>query len=430
MHLHSRRSAGWLALCSLLVVAVAVADAQRQGGQGGRGRGAGAGRAGGPPPAPPVLPDGPVVIQSVEGPQRPQVRVSVVTRGLERPWGMAFLPDGSMLITERAGRVRVVRNGLLDPEPVAGAPEPVFAQGLSGLMDIALHPQFAENGYVYFTYHRRTDDNRSLTALARSRWDGTALTGTRDIFLANTSNQGSRIVFAPDGMLHMTIGGPGGGATEEAHAAAMRAQDPNDYGGKTLRLRDDGSVPPDNPFVGRDGYKPEIFTIGHRNPIGMAVNPYTNDVWAVEQGPQGGDELNILLSGRNYGWPVISLGRQYTGERVSQRFQQEGFEDPIVFWVPSIAVTGMTFYTGDAFPAWRQSVFVGSQIEARTAGTGHIQRIRFNDRWEEIGREPLLRELRQRIRDVRQGPDGHVYVLTDENNGVLLRLEPVEPSPE
>jgi aldose sugar dehydrogenase len=420
-----RRAAGLLALCSLLVATIAVVDAQRQGGQG---RGGG-GRAGGPPPAPPVLADGPIVITSVEGQQRMQVRVSVVTRGLERPWSIAFLPDGAMLVTERPGRIRVLRNGVLDPEPVAGTPGPVYTSGgagLHGLMDLALHPQFAQNGYVYISYHKRTDDNRPLTVLARSRWDGRALTGTEDIFVAGTGNQGSRLVFGPDGMLYMTIGGPGGGATEEAHAAAMRAQDPDDYGGTTVRLRDDGSVPPDNPFVGRAGHRPEIFTMGHRNPIGMAVNPYTNEIWATEQGPQGGDEINVLRPGRNYGWPVVSLGRQYTGERVSPRFQQDGFEDPLVFWVPSIAVTGMTFYRGDRFPAWQRSVFVGSQIEARTAGTGHVQRVRFNERWEEIGREPLLRELRQRIRDVREGPDGLLYVLTDETNGVLLRLEPAE----
>jgi aldose sugar dehydrogenase len=415
-----RRSAGWVVLAVLLVCALAVADAQQQGRQGGRGRGGGAGgRAGGPPPLPDSL-----VIQTMEAQHR-AVRVSVVTRGLERPWGIAFLPDGSMLITERPGRVRRVRDDVLDPEPVAGAPGPVHSQGLTGMMDIVLHPQFAQNGYVYISYHKRTDANQGQTTLARSRWDGTALTDTRDIFVATTGTQGSRIAFGADGMLHMSIGGPGGGATEEAHAAAMRAQDPDDYAGKTIRLRDDGSAPPDNPFAGRAGHKPEIFTVGHRNPTGVARNPYTNEIWSVEQGPQGGDELNILRPGRNYGWPVISLGRQYTGERVSPRFQQEGMEDPIVFWVPSIAVTGMTFYTGDRFPGWRQSLFVTGQVEARTtSGSGQIHRVRFNERWEEIGREPLLRELRQRLRDVKEGPDGLIYVLTDENAGALLRLEP------
>jgi len=377
-------------------------------------------------PSPP-LPDGPLMTET--GIQR-SVRI-VVTKGLNQPWSMAFLPDGSILVTERPGRLRIVRNGVLDPNPVAGVPQ-VQAQGLAGLMDLALHPRFSENKLVYFTYHKPASNSAvnntgkgggpGVITLARGRWDGTGLADVRDLFSAIPSGNASRIVFGRDGMVYMTVG-----VGDPPQAA--RAQDKNDLAGKVLRLRDDGSVPPDNPFVGRAGYRPEIFTLGHRNALGLAVNPETGAIWECEDGPNGGDEINILLPGKNYGWPLVSFGRFYLGPRVTERPWQEGMEQPLVFWVPAIAISGMTFYTGDKFPNWKNNVFVGGMRQGEVPRSGHLERIDFNDKWEELHRESMLREFQQRIRDVRQGPDGFLYVLTAENDGALLRLEP-GPTPQ
>jgi glucose/arabinose dehydrogenase len=217
-------------------------------------------------------------------------------------------------------------------------------------------------------------------------------------------------------MLYMSISAPGA-------PTVWRSQDPNDYAGKIVRLRDDGSVPDDDPFAHRAGYKPAIFTMGHRNGHALAVNPETGDIWATEQGPSGGDELNVLRAGRNYGWPFVSYGRDYWGERVSPHPSIDGYEDPIVVWLPSIAITGMTFYTGGRFPHWKRNVFVGGLREGGIPRTGQLQRIVFNDQWQELRREPMLMELGQRIRDVRQGPDGLLYMLTAEQDGALLRIE-------
>jgi glucose/arabinose dehydrogenase len=364
-------------------------------------------------PSPP-LGDGPFNVLSAE---HWKLRIRVMAKGLSHPWSMAFLPDGSILVTERPGRVRLIRNGVLDPTPVAGAPT-VSARGLSGLMDIALHPRFAENRFVYLTYHKAPGEGAPGVALARGTWDGTALRDLREIFVGN--GDASRIAFSRDGLLYMSSSGPGVGPM------ASRAQDPNDYAGKILRLRDDGSVPPDNPFVGRTGHKPEIFSIGHRSVLGLAIHPETGELWASEMGPNGGDEINVILAGKNYGWPLVSAGRWYMGPRVNQGPPQPSFEEPIVTWVPSISVSGLAFYTGDKFPRWKRNVFVGGLREGEVARTGQVQRIVFNDKWEEIRRESLLRDLHQRIRDVRQGPDGYVYVLTEEDDAALLRIEPGE----
>jgi glucose/arabinose dehydrogenase len=204
------------------------------------------------------------------------------------------------------------------------------------------------------------------------------------------------------------------------------AQEPGSLRGKILRMRDDGSAPPDNPFIDRAGYRPEIYTLGHRNSLGLMVHPQTGALWNNENGPNGGDEINIILPGRNYGWPVVSFGRDYAGPRVSEHPTQAGMESPIVVWIPSIAVSGMTVYTGDRFPNWKGNVFVGSMRTGEIAGTGHLERIVFNDKTEELRRESLLGEFRQRIRDVRQGPDGYLYLLTDEDDGALLRIEPAQ----
>jgi aldose sugar dehydrogenase len=359
------------------------------------------------------LPEAPVTFHTAEG---QDIRVSVVVRGLSHPWGLAFLPDGRMLVTERAGRLRVIRDGVLDPEPIAGVPA-VRAAGLSGLLDVAIHPQFAENKFVYLTYTKPMPNDQTTLALARGRLDGNALADVRDVFVAGPGTGGaSRIAFGRDGTVFMTTGGGGGNG----------AQDPNSHAGKVLRLKDDGTVPSDNPFVGRAGYKPEVYSLGHRNSLGLAIHPGTGDVWQNENGPNGGDEVNIIRPGRNYGWPVVSYGRTYPGPWQSEQFWQKGFEQPVVFWVPSIAISGLTFYTGNKLPKWKGDVFVGGMRTGEIPGTGHLERILFNENMEELRRESLLGELRQRIRDVRQGPDELLYLLTDAEDGAVLRIEPAQ----
>jgi aldose sugar dehydrogenase len=361
------------------------------------------------------LPDAPMEFPTGEG---ERIRVVVVTKDLEYPWGLAFLPDGSMLVTERAGRLRIIRNGVLDPQPIAGGPEAYFA-GESGLpgavhgyMDVALHPDFAENQLLYLTYTKPLDERRRTIALARGRWTGSALADVKDILVTEGTGGASKIAFGHDGTLFMTTSGG-------------NAQDPNSHGGKVLRIRDDGGIPEDNPFAGRAGHKPEVYSLGHRNSLGLAVHPVSGDVWQNENGPQGGDEINIIRPGLNYGWPLVSLGRTYQGAwQASGRPTHEGFEPPLVYWTPSIAVSGMAFYTGDRFPRWKGDVFVGALRMGQIPGTGHLQRILFNENMEELRREMLLFELRQRIRDVRQGPDGLLYVVTDEKPGAVLRIEP------
>jgi glucose/arabinose dehydrogenase len=349
------------------------------------------------------------------------IRVSVLARGLTNPFSIAFLPDGAMLVTERISQLRIVRNGVLDPKPVAGGPT-AYWTGESGLpgavhgyMDVVLHPQFAQNKFVYLTYTKPLDATRRITAISRSVWDGNALTQTKDIFALDFPAT-TRIAFGKDGILYMAVSGAPGDANS--------AQKTDSLGGKVLRLKDDGTVPTDNPFVGRAGAKPEIFTMGHRNALGLAVHPTTGDVWLNENGPNGGDEINILRPGKNYGWPLLSFGRTYQGPWQSDQFAREGFESPLVYWTPSIAVSGMTFYTGDRLPKWKGDVFVGSLRTGEVPGTGHVERILFNEKMEELRRESLLVDLRQRIRDIRMGPDGLLYVLTDEKAGAVLRIEP------
>jgi glucose/arabinose dehydrogenase len=367
-------------------------------------------------PSPPLGP-GPFLVESVR-PEHRNLRVVVVARGLEQPWSIAHLPDGDMLVTERPGRLRLIHDGALDPNPIRGVPA-VRARGLQGFMDVVLHPRFQDNGFVYLSYHRPAGEDAGETVLARGRWEDGALVDVRDIFESGTTGtEGSRIGFAADGMLHMTVSAPGVGPD------VVRSQNPQDYAGKTLRLHDDGRIPRDNPFVNDSRYLPAIYTVGHRNGHSMVSNPWTGELWATEQGPNGGDEINVLRPGANYGWPLVSYGRVYSGPIVSQNPTLEGMVPPLVFWVPSIAVTGMTFYQGDVFTAWRRSAFVGGLREGEVPRTGQLQRIEFNERWEEIRRESLLGELKQRIRDVREGPDGLLYVLTAEAEGAVLRIEP------
>jgi glucose/arabinose dehydrogenase len=362
-----------------------------------------------------ALPDKPVVFDTAEG---QKIRVVVVTNDLEYPYGLVFLPNGDMLITERAGRLRIIRNGALDPQPISGAPasywtgESGLPGAVHGFMDVVLHPRFAQNRFVYLSYTKPIAGEIKTVAVARGRLDGRALMDVRDILVIHEdTGTSTRLAFGRDGKLYLTTGG-------------NDAQNPNSYTGKVLRLNDDGSVPDDNPFVGRPNHKPEVYTLGHRNSIGLAVHPLTGEMWLNENGPNGGDEINILKPGANYGWPIVSYGRRYEGPWQSGIPRHDGFEPPIVYWMPSIAVSGMAFYTGTKLPKWKGDVFVGSLRTGEIPGTGHLERILFNERMEELRRESLLVELRQRIRDVRQGPDDLLYVVTDEKPGAVIRIEP------
>ena len=376
----------------------------------------GGGRQGPPPggfqrPPSPPFPDTAQVVETIGAP----VRVVPMLKGLASPWSLAFLPNGDMLITEKPGKLRIVRGGTLDPQPIAGTPE-VFAVGQGGLLEVAIHPQFAQNQFVYLTYSKGKGD-QGTTALARGRFDGKALVDVKDLLVTDNWNTGgvhfgSKLAFGRDGMLYMTVG---------ERNDRTRAQNTNIHGGKILRLKDDGSVPTDNPFVGKPGYKPEIYTYGHRNLQGLAVHPDTGALWETEHGPQGGDELNLIQAGKNYGWPVVTLGRESSGEVISPQPAREDIEQPFIFWAPSPGLSGMVIYTGDKFPQWKGQFFLGA-----LAGTG-VWRVGMNDKGL-AGRELLLGSLKQRIRDVRQGPDGFLYLVVDANPGGILRVEPA-PSP-
>jgi glucose/arabinose dehydrogenase len=342
-----------------------------------------------------------------------------------------MLPNGDALIVERGANLRLLRHAtaaggksMLEPSPVAGAPEPADFRG-GGLHEIALHPDFARNGLVYFTYNRPgpvppvTDPpQRRPTAvtLARARFDGSRLNDAEDLFSGamTPGGSGSRIAFGPGGKLFMTTGAPFGD----------EAQDLSSVYGKVLRLNDDGSVPQDNPFVDRPGARPEIYSYGHRDQLGLTVHPVTGAVLAAEHGPNGGDEINLILPGRNYGWPEYSFGRSYEGPRISDVPLGPDTEQPLILWIPSIAPTGLTVYEGDGLPAWRGNLFVGSSRHGEIPRTGGLERVVLNDDLEELRRESLLGDLHQRIRDVRTGPDGMLYVVTDEDDGALLRISP------
>jgi len=358
-----------------------------------------------------------------------KIRVTA-TKGLSRAFAMAFLPNGDILITERAGRLRIVHNGMLDPQPISGVP-PVLDSRLKGFQDVALHPRFAENHLVYFTYYKQKPGEKEIAtaALARGRFDGNhALTDVRDIFVSDawcSTPSASRIVFAPDGKIFMGIGvpirGPAGTAQPED------SQNPASHVGKILRLNDDGSAPSDNPFAGRPGYSPLLYALGIRNSLGMVIHPQTGELWENENGPMGGDEINIIKPGRNYGWPVVSYGIAYSGDPtgdtsgpLTTNRTAPGMEDPFLYWVPSIAVSGMVFYTGDQFSSWKGNIFVGAR-----RGT-QLQRIVLNAKGQPVARETLLSELKQRIADVRQGPDGFLYLVTDESAAALLKIEPIK----
>jgi glucose/arabinose dehydrogenase len=353
--------------------------------------------------------------------------------GLTYPYALAFLPDRSMLITERAGRLRIVRDGKLDPQPIAGVPEVVNSRQ-RGMNDIALHPRFAENHWIYFTYYKPVAGStvNARATLARAHFDGgSMLSDVRDIFSTDSVVAGpsaAEIIFGRDGKIYMTIGIPIPRPANEVSAATVTdAQDPNSYYGKVLRLNDDGSAPKDNPFYGRAGHKPELYALGIRNAMGLYLHPQTGELWETENGPQGGDEINIIKAGRNYGWPVISYGRAYTGDLsggtgpASDQAFAAGMEQPWLFWSPSISTASITFYTGDRFSQWKGNIFVGGLIGEQ------LHRIVLSPtNGLPTRRQPMLTELKQRIREVEQGPDGLLYLLTDEEAGALLRIEPVE----
>ena len=356
----------------------------------------------------------PVVFDTAE---QHKIRITTVVQGLQHPWAILFMPDGNILITERPGRLRIVRDGILDPTPMAGIPK-VHAVRNAGLLDLAMHPKFAENKLVYFTYSKPSPDDKQLAVtLARAHYDKSGMTDVKDLFSAEwIGNAGaSRIAFAPDGTIFMTTG--------DTSLTAKLAQNPESDYGKILRLRDDGTIPPDNPFVGKAGYKPEIYSLGHRDHMGLTINPMTGAVLNGEAGPVGGDRVNLILPGRNYGWPLVSYGRAYDGAPMPPAIH-EGIEPALITWQPGITPSGMTFYTGDRFPAWKGNLFVGGLRRGEVPGTGSLERVVFNDKGWELRRESLLTELHQRIRDVRQSPDGLIYVLTEEENGALLRIEP------
>lgn len=340
-------------------------------------------------------------------------KIVEIAKGLDHPWSMAFLPDGSMLVTERVGRLRLIKNGSLQLKPIAGVPA-VHTGSQAGLFDIVLHPKFAENHVVYLTYAAGTSAANG-TQVARARFDGSALQDLRVIFkampLKDTDNHyGGRMAFLADGTFALTIG--------EGFEYREKAQDLSSDLGKIVRLSEDGSVPQDNPFIGRASVRPEIYTWGHRNEQGLFYDAHSGRLYETEHGPRGGDELNIIVAHRNYGWPVITYGMDYSGAYVSPYTQRAGLEQPVIYWTPSIAPSGLAMYYGDKFPAWRGDLFVGA------LAFKHLRRIHLDERGEVIEQEQLLNDLNWRIRDVRAPADGYLYVCTDETDGHVLRLEP------
>lgn len=343
-----------------------------------------------------------------------KIKVTVVAHGIPRPWALLPLPDGDMLVSVRAtGQVFAIRKGALDPKPLTGLPAMHLSRP-TGMLDMALHPRFAENRLIYFTYHKPLAGNTWTLALGRGRYDGSGLSNVQELYAGNpVQTWGSRLVFANDGLIYITVGGA---------ARSQDAQATNTIFGKVLRLKDDGTMPTDNPFVGKAGSRPEIFTVGHRDHHGIAVHPTTGQIFHLELGPIGGDKINILKPGGNYGWPTFGYGRDNDGSPMLP--PGEGIEPAWITWNPGITPSGLMFYTGDRFPKWKGNIFVGSIVRGRTPGTGGIERVVFNDKLWELRRETMLQDLHQRVRDVRQGPDGFIYVLTEEDDGAVIRIEP------
>ena len=364
----------------------------------------------------------------------PAYKVVTVVDGLQDPWSIAFLPGADLLVTEKPGRLRVVRNGTLQPDPVAGVPPVRYIPGgQGGLLDVVLHPDFVNNRLVYFSYSKPSPDGKQgTTAVMLGRFDGTRLADVKEIFEAKAwsttgGHYGGRLAFDGQGYLFVTVGDRQAIPAipnQESHAAQVLSN----HQGKIIRLHDDGRVPSDNPFVNRPDALPEIWCYGHRSPQGLAIHPVTGDIWMTEHGPQGGDELNLVLPGKNYGWPVIGYGKNYGGRQLHASVYKEGMEQPIQFWTPVIAPSGLMVYTGDKFPAWRGSIFIGGL-------TGHqLTRLPLTgEDGHQIGAmdRPHLLMGYGRIRDVRQGPDGFIYLAMDDRYErrptKIVRLEPAGP---
>ncbi|TQV83504.1 PQQ-dependent sugar dehydrogenase [Denitrobaculum tricleocarpae] len=338
-------------------------------------------------------------------------RIVTLADNLEHPWGLAFLPDGTMLVTERPGRLNIVREGEA-PKPVSGVPE-VVESGQGGMLDVVLHPDFESNQLIYLSYSGAGEGGAG-TEVVRGRLEGDALTDVEQIFAVEAKSGGgrhfgSRLMFGADGMLYITSGDRGD---------PDRAQDLKDHAGKVIRVTADGEVPDDNPFKDNADAHPEIYSWGHRNPQGMALQPGTNRIWTVEHGPRGGDELNLVEAGTNFGWPVITYGRSYAGFSIGEGTSKSGMAQPVTYWVPSISPSGLAFYDGEAFPEWEGNLFVGG-LSARALIRMELVGERV------VHQEQLLVDYDERVRDVRQGPDGLLYLLIDDSEGSLIRLEPV-----
>lgn len=362
--------------------------------------------------------------------ERGPYRVATVVPELQDPWSMAWLPNGDMLVTERPGRLRVVRGGVLQPQPIAGVPRVRYG-GQGGLLDVLPHPDFESNRLIYLSYSKpNTDGSEGTTAVVRGRLEGNRLEAVEEIFEANAwrsgeGHYGSRLAFDEDGYLFITVSDRAVdplSVPRDEHPA----QDLSNHQGTIVRLHDDGRVPQDNPFVGRAGALPEIWSYGHRSLQGLAFHPETGDLWASEHGPQGGDELNLILPGRNYGWPVVGYGVQYGGPPIHGTRQREGMVEPVQHWTPSIGPSGLVIYDGDRFPEWRGSAFVGGLSGVQVARVPLIA----DGEGYQVGRmeRPPLMLGFGRVRDVRQGPDGYIYVAIDDRQGgsltPIVRLEP------
>jgi aldose sugar dehydrogenase len=357
-----------------------------------------------------------------------RLRVTVVAKGLNHPFAIALLPGGDALVSERGGALRLVRNATgaagklttLEAQPVAGMPAIEAPFRNAGLHDLALHPRFSSNQLVYFTFNKGSAPaagERQLARLTvmRGRFDGKAITDVKEVFAGKAAApSGSRLVFGADGLLYICIGA----------AAGDGAQKFDNTIGKVLRITDEGAIPADNPFVKQAGAEPSIYSMGHRDPLGLTVHPLNGALLNAEHGPNGGDEVNIVRAGKNYGWPRVTFGRDYNGNELSASPVAADVEAPLVVWLPSIGPSGLMVYTGDRFPAWKNNLFVGSVRRGEIPRTGGLERVVFNEKMQELRRETLLTELHQRIRDVRQGADGLIYVVTDEDDGVVLRLSP------
>ncbi len=348
-------------------------------------------------------------------------RVVPVADDIRSPLSMAFLPNGDLLVTEKEGALRRVVNGVVSPASISGVPR-VYSGGQGGLHEVALHPEFAVNNLVYLAHAKETGGGRATTVLMRGRLEGDALVDVQELFVAQTNSSagqhfGGRIAFDGAGHLFLSVGDRG--ASPSGDLERHPSQDRSNHQGTIVRLRDDGTVPADNPFVGEAGVLPEIWSYGHRNPQGLVYDAESGTLWSTEHGPRGGDELNVVLPGRNYGWPVITFGRNYSGTSITSDTARAGMEQPVTYWVPSIATSGLLRYSGDAFPAWRGDLFVGGLAGEQLA------RVTVNGTTK-VSEETLLRGAVGRIRDVRQGPDGYIYLALDRDGGpgTIVRLEP------